>query len=75
MSSRHPEVDDHRLHRRFKQWVYDEFGHDTRGPPVEGSFFLADIEGGSTVEAGDHGLKITVWKAGGTERVAEPGKA
>jgi hypothetical protein len=69
------QVDDRRLHRRFKQWVYDELGHDIRGLRIDGSFFLADIEGGSTVEADDHGLKITVWKAGETERSAEPGKA
>ena len=69
------QVDDHRLHRRFKQWVFDELGFDNRALAIDGSFFLADIEGGSAVETDGDGLKITVWKVGGPERLAEPGKA
>lgn len=66
-------VADRRLHRRFKQWVYRELGHDIRGVPVAGNFFVADLEGASSVEADRLGLKITLWKAGGAERVTRPG--
>lgn len=68
-------VGDRRLHRRFKQWVYRELGHDIRGVSVDGNFFLADLEGASSVEGADHGLKITIWRAGEPEQVTSPGQS
>ena len=61
-----------RRHREA-DWVYRELGHDIRGVPVADNFFVADLEGASSVEADGQGLKITLWKAGGAERVTRPG--
>lgn len=55
-------------HRRFAEALYAETGLDLRGQPLE-PFYVADVQGASSVEVdGDH-LDITVWQQGSAERV------
>lgn len=63
---------DESLHARFADWLFAEIGFDVRGQPFD-QFFVADIEGASSVEINDGALEITIWTPGGPERVERKG--
>lgn len=55
-------------HERFAQSLFEESGFDLRGQRFD-PFYAANIYGGSSVEVADEHLDITIWTAGGSERV------
>lgn len=55
-------------HERFARALHEESGLDLRGQEFD-PFYAADLHGGSSVEVGDGHLDITLWTAGGPERV------
>jgi hypothetical protein len=63
---------DEAVHVRFADWLFADTGFDLRGQKFD-YFYLADIEGASSVEIGDGGLEITIWKPGEPERVVQKG--
>jgi hypothetical protein len=60
------DLQDEDLHRRFADWLFADSGFDLRGRRFD-PFYVADIEGASSVEI-DDGLLITVWQPGQPER-------
>ena len=60
-------VQDKDLHERFADELFEESGFDLRGKPFD-PFYVADITGASSLEAGDGQLLITIWKPGQGER-------
>ncbi|MFP5020339.1 pyridoxamine 5'-phosphate oxidase family protein [Pseudonocardia phyllosphaerae] len=62
------DVRDTALHQRFAEMVYADIGLDLRGQEFD-YFPAADVLGGSSVEVGEDGLAVTVWRAGDTEEV------
>ena len=52
--------------------LFADSGFDIRGQKFD-HFYVADIEGASSVEIGDGGLEITIWKPGEPERVVRKG--
>ncbi|WP_152362938.1 pyridoxamine 5'-phosphate oxidase family protein [Microlunatus speluncae] len=63
---------DEAVHARFADWLFADIGFDLRGQKFD-HFYLADIGGASSVEIGDGGLEITIWKPGEPERVVRKG--
>lgn len=61
------DLQDEALHRRFADWLFADSGFDLRGRRFE-PFYVAGIEGASSVELDDEGLLITVWRPGQPER-------
>jgi len=55
------------LHDRFAQHLFEESGMDLRGQKFD-PFYVADLEGASSVDFKDRKLTITVWKPGRGER-------
>lgn len=62
------DVPDPELHRRFAEFLHAEVGLDLRGREF-GFFPAADIHGGSCVSTAGGHLDVTVWRAGGVEKV------
>jgi hypothetical protein len=60
------------LHARFAQQLFDESGFDLRGRDFD-PFFVADLEGGSSLELENEQLKLTVWRPGQGERLTPVG--
>lgn len=63
---------DESLHARFADWLFAEIGFDLRGRRFD-QFYVADIEGASSVEIVDGALEITIWEPGRPERVVRKG--
>lgn len=63
------DLPDKEVHARFAQKLFDDSGFDIRGEEFD-YFFVADLTGASSIEAGD-GLAITIWKPGQGERVVK----
>ena len=61
-------LQDPELHRRFAEALLEEIGMDLRNETFD-PFYVADIASASAVELNGDQLEITIWKAGGTERV------
>lgn len=61
-------LQDHDLHKRFADELFEESGFDLRGEVFD-PFYVADIVGASSVEVEEHELAITIWKPGEGERV------
>ena len=66
------DLTDETVHTRFADWLFADTGFDIRGQKFD-HFYVADIEGASSVEIGDAGLEITIWKPGEPERVVRKG--
>lgn len=62
------DVRDPALHRRFAEDLYAESGFDLRGQEFD-QFLAADLLGGSSVSVGGGHMEVTIWRAGGPERV------
>jgi hypothetical protein len=60
-------VQDTDLHDRFAEDLFAESGLDLRGQRFD-PFYVADLEGASSVEFRDGRLTITIWKPGQGER-------
>jgi hypothetical protein len=56
------------IHRRFADHLFEETGFDVRGEVID-PFYVADINGASTVELVDNQLRITIWRPGERETV------
>ena len=65
-------LQDEDLHARFAQHLFEESGMDLRGQRFD-PFFVADLEGASSVDFTDGKLTITTWKPGQGERTAPLG--
>jgi hypothetical protein len=65
-------VQDRDLHERFAEDLFAESGLDLRGQRFD-PFYVADLEGASSVEFRDGQLTITIWKPGQGERTAQLG--
>jgi hypothetical protein len=61
-------VPDTALHQRFADALYAETGFDLRGKTFE-RFLRARIEGAASVAVSGGHMNVTMWRAGGTERV------
>jgi hypothetical protein len=66
------DLQDKDLHRRFAEDLFAEAGFDLRGQAFE-PFFVADLEGGSSLELEDDQLRLTLWKPGAGERTTNIG--
>jgi hypothetical protein len=60
-------VQDLGLHARFAEDLFTESGMDLRGQVFD-PFFVADLTGGSSIEAAGNELVITIWRPGEGER-------
>lgn len=58
---------DAEFHRRFAEDLFQSSGFDLRGQVFD-PFYIADINGASSVELIDDQLVITIWKPGQGER-------
>jgi hypothetical protein len=56
-------VQDEDLHKRFADHLFEGSGFDLRGQKFD-PFYVADIDGASSVEFKDGQLTITTWKPG-----------
>jgi hypothetical protein len=65
-------VQDEELHARFAEDLFRESGFDLRGQRFD-PFYVAVLEGASSVEFRDGQLTITTWKPGQGERTAPLG--
>jgi Pyridoxamine 5'-phosphate oxidase len=61
-------VQDKELHQRFATNLFEETGFDLRGQDFD-PFYVADLNGASSVEMREGQLTITIWKPGEGERV------
>ncbi len=62
------DVLDDALHQRYAEALFAETGFDLRGRRFE-HFFKAHVVGGASVEVGEGHMDVTMWRAGGNERV------
>jgi hypothetical protein len=62
------DLQDDALHQRFAADLFADIGLDLRGQKFQ-PFYTADVTSASSVEVGDGHLDITIWQAGGEERV------
>lgn len=62
------DVHDDDLHQRYAEALYAETGFDLRGREFP-HFFRAHLVGAAAVEVGDDHMDVTMWRAGGVERV------
>lgn len=62
------DVTDPARQERFAEWLFAEAGLDVRGRRFD-HLYAADVEGASSVEIVGGHLDVTVWRAGGPERV------
>lgn len=60
-------VQDSDLHERFATELFEESGLDVRNEHFD-PFYVADINGASSLEVADNQLRITIWKPGEGER-------
>lgn len=64
------DVHDTALHQRFAQDLFEQTGFDLRGETFD-HFYRADVRGASSVEVTGGHLDVTLWRAGGEQRVIQ----
>jgi hypothetical protein len=61
-------LEDEAIHKRFADDLFEASGFDVRGEKFD-PFYVADINGASSIELEDNQLVITIWKPGEGETV------
>lgn len=61
------DLQDHDLHQRFAEDLFEDIGMDLRGQAFD-PFYVADITSASSLEVVEDQLRITIWKPGEDER-------